>query len=361
MRDSRGYTRAVAQAAHPKGSPLGHLLVANPSAQSGKNADRIARARRVLDALGVAHDFLATLPDGGTVSAVQRELAKGPHRTVIAMGGDGTFAEAAKAILASGRAEEVRLAMLPTGTANDQGKSFGLSASEGDLERNAEVVAAGHETRLDAGRLRWKPAGAAARTEHFFDSASWGFGALVLARRNRDREAVASNPLLKGLWRDQLVYAGAVARSLLDPLAGVAKFDAQVEADGETRRWRGLLDLVVKGTPVYAGSWVLDRKAAHDDGRFEVVPFTGRRDLLHKALVNLRGAEALSSLGLEPAQGLSAARVVAELSAPAPAQVDGEELPAMDRFEVEVLKQALRLVVPKDRAEPKWRGRGHKK
>lgn len=354
MRRSRSYTRAVA----------GHLLVANPSAQSGKNADRIARARRVLDALGVRHGFLATLPDGGTVAALRSELEKGEPHTVIAMGGDGTFAEAAKAILASGRAEEVRLAMLPTGTANDQGKSFGLSASEGDLERNAEVVAAGHETRLDAGRLRWKPGGAKARTEHFFDSASWGFGALVLARRNQDREAVASNPLLKGLWRDQLVYAGALARSLFDPLSGVDKFDARVEADGETREWRGLLDLVVKGTPVYAGSWVLDRNASHDDGKFEVVPFTGRRDLLHKALVNLRGAQAtadaLAGLGLEPAQGLSAAKIEVELSAPAPAQVDGEELPSMERFEVEVLKRALRLVVPKDRAEPKRRGRGQK-
>ena len=38
------------------------------------------------------------------------------------------FAEVAKGILASGR--PVRLGMLPTGTANDQGKSFGLESGD---------------------------------------------------------------------------------------------------------------------------------------------------------------------------------------------------------------------------------------
>ena len=52
------------------------------------------------------------------------------------MGGDGTFREVATGLLDSGRAEDVALAMLPTGTANDQGKSFGLDAGEAALERN---------------------------------------------------------------------------------------------------------------------------------------------------------------------------------------------------------------------------------
>src|SRR5262245_19811328 len=98
------------------------LLIGNPTAQSGKNAARIDLARQLLDEAGLAHDFAATVAAGGTVEVVRRALDADPtFDTAIAMGGDGTFAEVAKAILASGRAADVRLGMLPTGTANDQG------------------------------------------------------------------------------------------------------------------------------------------------------------------------------------------------------------------------------------------------
>ena len=97
-----------------------HLLVGNPTAQSGRNAARIVEARRLLDAGGLPHRFVATAPAGGTVGLVAAALAADPALDVaVYMGGDGTFAEVAKAILASGRAAEVRLGMLPTGTAND--------------------------------------------------------------------------------------------------------------------------------------------------------------------------------------------------------------------------------------------------
>src|SRR3954469_1877904 len=131
-----------------------YLLVANPTAQSGKNAARIEQARRLLDERRLAHQLVSTQPAGGTVAVVRDALNGGGYHTAIYMGGDGTFAEVAKGILASGRAAEVRLAMLPTGTANDQGKSFGLDSVEEALPRNVEVIAGDRETRLDVGRLR---------------------------------------------------------------------------------------------------------------------------------------------------------------------------------------------------------------
>ena len=51
-----------------------HLLVGNPTAQSGKNAERIAQAVQGLGAAGVACDVLATLPDGATIPAVADRL-----------------------------------------------------------------------------------------------------------------------------------------------------------------------------------------------------------------------------------------------------------------------------------------------
>src|SRR5688500_15483289 len=122
------------------------LLVANPTAQSGRNRARIALAQAELERVGIEHDFLATEPSGGTVDAVARVLAEDRHDVAICMGGDGTFAEVAKGILQSSRQKHVRLGMLPTGTANDQGKSFGLSSARSALEHNVAVIAAGVET-----------------------------------------------------------------------------------------------------------------------------------------------------------------------------------------------------------------------
>jgi diacylglycerol kinase family enzyme len=333
-----------------------HLLVGNPTAQSGKNAARIEEARRLLDGAGIPHRFLATAPAGGTVALVAEALAADRALDVaVYMGGDGTFAEVAKGILASGRAGEVRLGMLPTGTANDQGKSFGLGAGEVDLERNVRVLAAGHETRLDAGRLSARDhAGALKREDWFFDSAGWGISPRVLSLRNEDRKAIAAIPLVRDVWRDQLVYAGALLRTFLASYVDDGKFDVRVIADGREQHWRGLTDLIVKGTRIYGGLWVFDPAAQSDDGRFEVVPFFGKRDWVSKAIVHLDGsgaaAEALASVGVRHSESVSAAIIELEFEEqpgqPLFAQIDGEEFEATPRVRVEVVRQALRLIVP---------------
>lgn len=327
-----------------------HLLVGNPTAQSGKNAQRIERARAHFAEAGVACDFLPTEPDGRTVPAVTAAIDAGPYACVVSMGGDGTFREVAAGLLGSARAADVAMGMLPTGTANDQGRSFGLGAGEADLARNVAVVVAGHETRLDAGRIR-----AGDRTELFFDSAGWGLSARVLAARNADRKKVAELGPLKEIYRDQLVYAGALLRVFLESYVVTDKFTATVDADGVRHELRGLTDLVIKGTRIYGGAWVFDRESRHDDGLFEIVPFAGKRDWTSKAIVDLDGnpltEERLNAIGIEHSKPFRAARIEIAFDVPAggaalAAQIDGEEFPAAHRVGVEVLPRALRLIVP---------------
>jgi len=331
-----------------------YLLVANPTAQSGRNAGRIEEARAALKRRRAACDFLATEPGGRTVGAVAEAVDGGGYRCVISMGGDGTFREVAAGLLESERRDQVALGMLPTGTANDQGKSFGLAA--GDLERNLEVILAGKQTRLDAGRIRalddrGEPRAQAA----FFDSAGWGISARVLARRNVDRRRVEDDAVLREVYRDQLVYAGALVKTFLESYVVSDKFTARIEVDGTPVELTRLTDLVVKNTRIYAGAWILDRASRHDDGLFEVVPFRGRRDWISKALseheLSPLGADLLGMLGVEHSRPFRAARLslrfeVPDGGEPLAAQIDGEEFVATPRAEVEVLPRALRLIVP---------------
>lgn len=328
-----------------------HLLVGNPTAQSGKNAQRIERARAFFRAEGVACDFLATEPEGRTPVAVTRAIEANDYRCVVYMGGDGTFREVASGILDSTKKDAIALGMLPTGTANDQGRSFGLEAGDGALETNLRVLLAGRETRLDAGKLR---APDRAPT-WFFDSAGWGISARVLRERNLEREIVSRIPILRDIYRDQLVYAATLMRVFLDSYVVSDKFDCEVEADGQKFELVGLTDLIVKGTRVYGGAWVFDRNARHDDGKFELVPFHGKRDWTSKAIVDLDGnpitEEMLNAIGVEHSKPISASRFVLafrvwENTAPFAAQIDGEELAASDSVVVEIAPRALRLVVP---------------
>ena len=332
------------------------VLVGNPTAQSGKNAARIERARALFAARGIEAELLPTLPEGKTITAVAARLARAGDAAIVAMGGDGTFREVAAGIVDSGRAEQVVMGMLPTGTANDQGKSFGLAASEDALARNVEVVVAGHETRLDAGRLEsFGDHGAPGGAWWFFDSAGWGLSARVLSVRNRDRELVERLGPLKELYRDQLVYAGALLRTFLEAQVIDDKFSAAVEVDGASHSFHGLTDLVIKGTRLYGGAWVFDRTSRHDDGQFELVAFRGKREWASKAIVDLDGnpiTEAmLNQIGVEhtkPIRGASFELSFAhEGEVPVFAQVDGEEIACGAHVRVSVLPRAIRLIVPR--------------
>ena len=327
-----------------------HLLVANPTAQSGKNAARIDRVLALLRTGGVEASLVPTEPAGRTTAAVARAVDEGDFRCVVAMGGDGTFREVAAGLLESKKRDSVALGMMPTGTANDQGRSFGLEAGEGALERNVSVILAAHETRLDAGRLVLP-----SKQAWFFDSAGWGISARVLAERNLEREVVAKIPVLREVYRDHLVYASALLRVFLDSYVVSDKFDVELVADGRSVELGGLTDLIVKATRVYGGAWVFDRASRHDDGKFEIVPFRGKRDWTSKAIVDLDGnpitEERLNAIGVEHSRSIAASQIelrfrVPEGGAPFAAQIDGEESEATTHARVEVVPRALRLIVP---------------
>src|SRR6185503_14741436 len=220
------------------------VLVANPTAHSGKAADWIRHARALLDEANVPHKFVATEPEGATIDRVREAIDDGGARVIIYMGGDGTFAEAAKGIIGSQHAGDVAMGMLPTGTANDQGKSFGLAAGAWALERNVQVIAEGVTVGCDVGRLAIERGLKEIHRNMFFDSFSVGLGAASLATRNRDRERVGRIPGLGMIYRDQLVYIGAVARPFFESYMVETKFDLDCVFDGVVHQFENLLDVI---------------------------------------------------------------------------------------------------------------------
>lgn len=335
------------------------MLVANPTAQSGKVAEWIRTARALLDEAQIAHRFVPTEPEGRTIDRVREVIDEGA-RVVIYMGGDGTFAEVAKGIFASQHAASCAMGMLPTGTANDQGKSFGLDAGPGSLERNVAVIAAGETVGCDVGRLAIERSARTIHRDLFFDSFSIGLGAASLETRNRDRERVGRIPGLGAIYRDQLVYAGAVLQRLVESYVVDIKFELEAVIDGVVHVFDGLLDVIVKNTKIFGGEWIFDPATESDDGRFELVPVAGRRDFGAKLIGGLRrspvGVDDLAAIGIEhatPVAGSTFELIVRTAGGTLPAaQCDGEELPAGERYRIDVEPRALRLIVPRDHVDP---------
>ncbi|MBW2457438.1 MAG: hypothetical protein JRI68_23225 [Deltaproteobacteria bacterium] len=337
------------------------LLVANPTAQSGKARPRIDRAARRLRERGHEVRLLPTEPGDRTVTLVKEAIDEEGWDLVVYLGGDGTFAQVAKGILAA--SETPPLGMLPSGTANDQGRSFGISSHLEDLERNLDIIEAGHLTQLDVGRVgRMGSDGRIDALEQVFHSVGWGIQPEILSERNRDRELVDSIPLVRDLYRDQAVYAGATVKRYLASWVEPTKFDVEVIADGRRRRYQRLTDLVINATPVYGGAWVLDRAAEPDDGRFEIVPIAGRRDWAGRALRDLAQSpidhDELASLVVPQAEGLSATEVELHFRRPQrteiASQVDGEQWVSGQQFRLTVLPRALPVITPAGFVPP-WR------
>ncbi len=332
-----------------------HLVVGNPTAQSGKNQERIDRALLLMKDAGITADLLPTLAGGETIGAVRAALEAGSYRAVVALGGDGTFREVAAGLYTSKRREDVALGMLPAGTANDQGKSFGLQADESALARNVDVIRAAHETRLDVGV--YHTGDALTPPDYFFDSCGWGLSARVLAQRNKDRALVETLGPLKEIYRDHAVYAGAFLKTFLESFVIEDRMRVIANLDGQRVELNGLSDLIVKNTRVYAGAWVFDETSRHDDGIFELVPFVGKNDWVSKAIRDLEfvplNEEMLEDLGLEHSKTLRASTMDLEIfepegGAPLATQLDGEEWPASFRVRIEVAARGIRLIIPAD-------------
>lgn len=310
--------------------------------------------------MGCDVTFVATEPKGRTVGIVRGMLEGKDYDVVVAMGGDGTFAEVARGLIASGA--DAPMGLLPSGTANDQGKSFGISSSPAALTSNLETLILGHVQRIDVGRLERLEAGGATTHEVlFFDSAGWGMQAEILMARNRDRDIVGQIPFLRDVYRDQAVYVGATLGRYLASWVEPTKFTLELVADGELHRYTGLTDVIVNATPIYAANWVLDRNARADDGRFELVPIQGRRDWFLKAVKDLTQVTNLSdhldAIGVPYTRPRSASAFELTLTRPdkpeLSSQVDGEEWIAGSRFRVTVIPQRLPLIVPKG-FQPSW-------
>jgi hypothetical protein len=168
------------------------------------------------------------------------------------MGGDGTFAEAAK----ESSARSTRRCR-PGHAADRHRERSGQVVRAGcgpwALERNVKVIAEGYTVGCDVGGSTIERG----LKESIADCSSTSFSVGLGRRASRRAIATASgsaDPGLGMIYRDQLVYIGAVAQRFFESYVVDTKFDLDAVIDGTVHHFPSLLDVIVKNTRISAAN-----------------------------------------------------------------------------------------------------------
>jgi len=290
-------------------------LIANPAAGRGRGARVLPAIQNALAAAGVTDVRLTTA--AGDERRLARDAAAGGVETIIALGGDGTWGNAARGILESGR--DARLALLAAGTGNDFGHALGLPVS--DLRAMAHIAVGSREMRVDVG---------CADGASFVNVAGFGVETIVI-------EASRHVPLLRG----HLLYLATAVPQLFTYRA----LTARIHRDGEDEPIAApYLALIAANGPRFGGGFHVAPRASLTDGLLDLVSIRDASVVRRAALL----ARVRMGRHLErPEVELHQVRC-AELHFDAPPlmDLDGELVRAQsENVEIRCVSRALRVAV----------------
>ncbi len=121
------------------------LIIVNPASGRG-NSDRTLRSLGAAFAARRASFDLVETAGAGDAELAARQGAQRGYRSVVAVGGDGTIAEAITGLAGS----DVPLGIIPAGTANQLASNLGIPR---DIEGAVEVALHGTPMPMDIGQL----------------------------------------------------------------------------------------------------------------------------------------------------------------------------------------------------------------
>lgn len=238
--------------------------------------------------------------------------------TIVALGGDGTWGNVARGIVASGR--DARLVMVEAGTGNDFPHSLGLKAR--DEQVMARVAAGGGSARVDMGTVNGVP---------FLND--WGTGLPAQVGIAKEQIRFLSGPL---------VYVAAALPLIPSYRAVRARLSF---GDGEGHDESDFLAIVISNGPRYGGGFQVAPGASPTDGMLDLLMV---RDAATMQRVNLFGRARLGTHGgqAEVTQR-RVERVRIEIDGRPHYDIDGElHLAEHSVLHIGVLPGAIRVGIP---------------
>jgi diacylglycerol kinase (ATP) len=290
-------------------------VIVNPAAGRGRGRVAEQHVRRAFAAVGVA-DIRLTRTAGEEKLLAQRAIDEGV-RTIVAVGGDGTWGNVANAIIASGAG--VRLALGAAGTGNDFAKTVGAPAN--DYEATARLAVDGPDVAVDVGRIENK---------HFLNVTGFGFDIAVI-------EDVARIRWIKG----DMLYMYSALRQLFGYPGVPVTLSSGNGAGGLTSH----LMVIIANGKNFGGAFRIAPNASITDGRLDAVAI---RTVAPLKRIGLFSAAARGTHLTHPdVRSEQAARFTLSFATPPAYETDGEYNRAeSSTLEVACVPGALRVVTP---------------
>ncbi len=241
-------------------SPFGPArLIVNPRAGNGVVGRTLPRLRAALDDRDLDYDVVQTRAPGDA-TGFARQALDADVRYLVAVGGDGTVSEVVNGMVDGDEAvaSDAVLGVAGAGSGCDFIRTFGLDR---DPETTARHLASEHVMPVDLGVATYVDRDGNPGRRLFANVAEVGYGAEVVRRAAR---------LPRRLGR---------VRYLLAIYATLATMDRQVAtvttAQGDITV--PVVELVVANGQFFGGGMKVAPRALPDDGRYNVLIFTGQR------------------------------------------------------------------------------------
>jgi len=290
-------------------------VIVNPASGRGRGSRLLPDIRKTFAAVGVTDVRLTERP--GDEKRLAALALQDGATTIVACGGDGTWSNAANAILEAG--SSCRLALLAAGTGNDFAKTVGAPAR--DLAATARLAVEGPDMLVDVGRIE---------NRYFLNVTGFGFDIAVL-------DDLENIPMLTG----DLLYLGAALRQLFR-FRGLT---IDIATTAVARGARAHLMLIIANGKNFGGMFKIAPDARIDDGMLDAISILDASPLTRISML----AAAPSGKHVRNALVLSeqAASFTLTFAAPPAYETDGEYNRALSsKIEIACVPRALRIATP---------------
>lgn len=227
-------------------------LIVNPVAGDGRCLTRLPEVQAILAQADVEVTHFLTERSGHAVELAKQAAEQGMG-IVVSMGGDGTLNEVVNGLVNT----PAVLGMIPAGSGNDFGRSFGLQS--GDVVQACAAILRGKAAKIDLGYTEGK---------YFINVAGAGFDAEV---------GHLANVWGKKYFPGQMAYTASILRQLISFNPKLMRITLD-DITMEKRVWL----VAVANAKFFGGGMMIAPTAEVDDGMFDVyiIEETSKLELL---------------------------------------------------------------------------------
>ncbi|MCF8358507.1 MAG: diacylglycerol kinase family lipid kinase [Prolixibacteraceae bacterium] len=296
-----------------KGKNEKWVFIVNPIAGNNYAESIVPKIRQEIEKHKIDADIVLT-ERKGHATVLAEEAVKTGHRYVVAVGGDGTFNEVAKALVGSSK---VTLGIVPAGTGNDFVQILGFPNRFS--EEHWDVFFEKTTTCMDVG---------VCNNNYFFNGMGLGFDAEVASQNYRDEGQVKKGGKDKYIWH------------IVSTLLFFRERNMKVLNNSHTHETKCFINTVSIGRR-FAGGFFLTPEAIANDGELDVCSIK-KLSLLHRFRILLKVPKG-KHIHDKRVNYFRTKEIDLEFDKRVPYHLDGE-LFFSNKFKVNILPSAVNII-----------------